>query len=105
MQLEGGSAGSTELKREHKHLNGEREGRTRWYGLGERVGGKVCVHNIYTTSKVRHLHSFSPAVNNFPCLWIQLRHSRFWDGITCSGEDIVLIERTATRKHLLEKVF
>lgn len=48
MQLEGGSAGSTELKREreHKQLNGEREGRTRWYGLGERVGGRVCVHNI-----------------------------------------------------------
>ena len=38
----GGSAGSTELKREHKQLNGEREGRTRWYGIGERV----CVHNI-----------------------------------------------------------
>lgn len=46
LQLEGGSAGSTELKREHKQLNGEREGRTRWYGMGERVGGRVCVHNI-----------------------------------------------------------
>lgn len=46
MQLEAGSAGSTELKREHKQLNGEREGRTRWYGVGERVGGRVCVHNI-----------------------------------------------------------